>query len=80
MKIKRKLFLDKYDDISIPKIIVWIVVGLFLIITLFLSFTTIKSGEVGLKVRCGKIVDTNLVEGFNFKIPWLKDHWKPMAS
>ena len=72
MKIKRKLFLDKYDDISIPKIIVWIVVGLFLIITLFLSFTTIKSGEVGLKVRFGKIVDTNLVEGFNFKIPYVE--------
>lgn len=72
MKIKKKLFLDKYDDVSIPKLIVWIIIGLFLIITLFLSFTTIKSGEVGLKVRFGKIVDTNLVEGFNFKIPYVE--------
>lgn len=72
MKIKKKLFLDEYDDVSIPKLIVWIIIGLFLVITLFLSFTTIKSGEVGLKVRFGKIVDTNLVEGFNFKIPYVE--------
>ena len=34
-----------------------------------LSFKTIKSGEVGLKVRFGKIVDSSLKEGLNLKLP-----------
>jgi regulator of protease activity HflC (stomatin/prohibitin superfamily) len=45
---------------------------LFALITLFSSFKTIKSGEVGLKVRFGKIVNTKLNEGFNFKIPYIE--------
>lgn len=57
---------------NIPKIVIYNIVGLFLIITLFLSFTTIKSGEVGLKVRFGKIVNTKLSEGFNIKIPYIE--------
>lgn len=48
------------------------IIIVFLIITLFCSFKTIKSGEVGLKVRFGKIVDTSLKEGFNFKIPYIE--------
>ena len=48
------------------------IIIIFLIITLFCSFKTIKSGEVGLKVRFGKIVDTSLNEGFNFKIPYIE--------
>ena len=44
-----------------------------IIIILFLgSFKTIKSGEVGLKVRFGKIVNTELTEGVNFKIPFVE--------
>lgn len=42
------------------------------IITLFFSFQTIKSGEVGLKVRFGKIVDTSFSEGFNWKLPYVE--------
>ena len=45
---------------------------LFALITLFSSFKTIKSGEVGLKVRFGKIVNTKLNEGFNFKVPYIE--------
>lgn len=45
---------------------------IFLLITMLLSFKTIKSGEVGLKVRFGKIVDTSLKEGLNLKIPFLE--------
>lgn len=51
------------------------IIGIIIIltlITLFSSFKTIKSGEVGLKVRFGKIVNTKLNEGFNFKIPYIE--------
>ena len=65
---------EKYEEevLDIKKIIIFGVIVLFLIITLFSSFKTIKSGEVGLKVRFGKIVDTSLKEGFNFKIPYIE--------
>ena len=49
-----------------------VVISLFLAVTLFSSFKTIKSGEVGLKVRFGKIVDSSLKEGFNVKIPYIE--------
>ena len=45
----------------------------FVIITVISSFQTIKSGEVGLKVRFGKIVKSQLNEGFNLKIPYIED-------
>lgn len=48
------------------------IIIIFAIITLFSSFKTIKSGEVGLKVRFGKIVDSSLKEGFNLKIPYIE--------
>ena len=46
--------------------------GIFLIllfILFLLSFTTVKSGEVGLKVRFGKIIDTSIKEGIHVKLP-----------
>ena len=46
---------------------------LFLLVTFFSSFQTIKSGEIGLKVRFGKIVDTSLKEGINFKSPYIEE-------
>lgn len=54
------------------KIIIISIISLFVIITLFASFTTVKSGEVGLKVKFGKIVDTSISEGINFKIPYIE--------
>lgn len=39
---------------------------------LLFSFKTIKSGEIGLKTRFGKITDTSLKEGINFKIPFIE--------
>ena len=65
-------FKDENGYYKISKIIIFSVVGLFLITTLFCSFTTIKSGEVGLKTRFGKIVNTSLNEGINFKIPYVE--------
>lgn len=43
-----------------------------IIILLLFSFKTVKSGEVGLKIRFGKIVDTSLTEGVNWKIPFIE--------
>jgi len=52
---------------------IWIIV---IVIVLFLligsAITTISSGEIGLKVRFGKLVDTNLSEGLNVKIPFME--------
>lgn len=58
---------------NIPVIVGWTIGGLFLLITLALSFTSVKSGEVGLKIRFGKIVDTTITEGLNLKIPYIED-------
>lgn len=76
---KKDLFkVDKYDDIvgitkkGVKLLIITPILVIFGIITIFSSFKTIKSGEVGLKVRFGKIVDTSLQEGFNFKIPYIE--------
>lgn len=54
------------------KYVIYGIIALFLVITILCSFQTIKSGEVGLKVRFGKIVNTQLNEGFNLKIPYVE--------
>lgn len=53
--------------ISIIAIIIFIGLILF-----FCSFKTIKSGEIGLKTRFGKITETSLKEGINFKVPFIE--------
>lgn len=66
---------EKYKTITVtnvPRVVMVSIIGLFLLITLFSSFSTIKSGEVGLKVKFGKIVDSKLDEGFNFKVPYIE--------
>lgn len=69
---------DKYGNIEnitkkgIKILIIIPIIMLFLVITLFNSFKVIKSGEVGLKVRFGKITDTSLSEGLNMKLPYIE--------
>lgn len=69
---------DNYGNIEsltkkgIAVIVILPILMIFAIITLFCSFKTIKSGEVGLRVRFGKIVDSSLTEGINFKIPYIE--------
>lgn len=58
--------------LNIPKIAIFSVIVLFILITIYGSYSKINSGEVGLKVRFGKIVDTSLNEGFNFKLPYIE--------
>lgn len=44
-----------------------------LVIILFLGgFRTIKSGQVGIKTRFGKVIDTQMNEGVNFKLPFIE--------
>lgn len=56
-------------DKKIRKILILGVSAIFGIILLFSCFTTVKSGEVGLRMRFGKITDTSMSEGVNLKIP-----------
>ena len=58
---------------DMKKLIIRGVIAFLLLITIVSSFQTIKSGEVGLKVRFGKIVSKELHEGFNLKIPYIED-------
>jgi len=46
-----------------------IITGIIAVILLFSSVTTIKSGEVGIRVRFGKVVNQKTTEGINFKLP-----------
>ena len=46
----------------------------FFVLVLFLAtFRTIDSGEVGIKVRFGKVIKTHMNEGINFKIPFIEN-------
>lgn len=45
---------------------------LWIILLLFGSFTIVNSGEIGLKVRFGKITNTPISEGINWKIPGIE--------
>ena len=71
-KEEKTLFKNEDGDYRWGIIAVLSIIILFVIITIFASFTTIKSGEVGLRVKFGKIIDTNLDEGINFKIPYIE--------
>ena len=45
----------------------------FFVVCLFsLSLTTINTGEVGIRVRFGKVVDSSTSEGINLKIPFIE--------
>lgn len=68
--------MKKYDSkgnlVGMKTRIIIGVVALLVLVTFFSSFSTTESGEVGLRVRFGKIVDNSLTEGVNFKIPYVE--------
>lgn len=70
--MKRKFVVNDNGVRDIRKVIIFVMVLLFVLITVISSFQTIRSGEVGLRVRFGKIIDSNLSEGFNLKIPYIE--------
>lgn len=51
------------------KKILFVIPCIVIIILLSASVTTIKSGEVGIRLRFGKVINGETNEGINFKIP-----------
>ena len=71
--MQKKVYAKVAGDINYKKIIIIGVVIIFILVTLLSSIKIIHSGEIGLKVRFGKIVDSSsLSEGINFKIPYVE--------
>ena len=66
-----KKFKDVYG-VSSKKTTIYIIIIIVVLVTILSSFQIIASGEVGLKVRFGKIVNTSLKEGLNLKIPYIE--------
>lgn len=60
-----KIFKSKKNIIIMLVVVVIILLGVS-------SFRTIQSGEIGIRVRFGKVVDKHLNEGVNFKIPLIE--------
>ena len=60
------------DVKTIKKGILGAFIVVFAMILVFGSFRTINSGEVGIRVRFGKVVTTQMDEGVNFKIPLIE--------
>lgn len=48
------------------------IVGIFAVVTIIKSFTTIPTGYVGVKTRFGQVQDTVIQEGLNFKMPYVE--------
>lgn len=61
-----------YYTRKIIKYSVIAIVVIFAIVTLFNSFKTIPTGYVGVKTQFGKVQDTMLNEGMNFKVPYIE--------
>ena len=59
-------------DFDYKKILVGLAIFLAFFIVLSNSFTTIKSGEVGIRTRFGKVINKNTKEGVNFQIPFIE--------
>jgi regulator of protease activity HflC (stomatin/prohibitin superfamily) len=69
MKIKEVKVLNEKEK---KKIIVIVGACILVLMLLLGSFRTIKSGEVGIKVRFGKVVNSKLHDGVNFKAPFIE--------
>lgn len=71
-ELKRKKLLLDYNFRKHTKYGLIIVIIMFVLITIFSSFKTIPTGYVGVKTQFGKVQDTMLNEGFNFKVPYIE--------
>lgn len=64
--------LTKEQKKLVKKIVIGAIGIIIALILVFGSFRTINSGEVGIRVRFGKVVTTQMDEGVNFKIPLIE--------
>ena len=65
----KSFFKDEYEDLRVGRIIIISIINLILLITVFSCFEIIKTGEVGIKTKFGKIVGKTTNEGIIFKSP-----------
>ena len=71
--MQKKVYAKVVGDINYKRIFIIGLITIFILVTLLSSVKIIHSGEIGLKVRFGKIVDSSsLSEGINFKIPYIE--------
>lgn len=68
-----KKYNSKGNLIANKKYIIIGVISLIIIVLGFNSISIVESGEVGLRVRMGKITDKILNEGLNFKVPFIEN-------
>lgn len=61
-----------FENLKNKKVFIIGLIAILFIILVSSCFTTIKSGEVGIRVRFGKVVETKTHEGINFKIPFVE--------
>lgn len=71
-KIVNREELTKEENKKIKRIIGGVIFFIVAIILLIGSFRTIKSGQVGIRVRFGKVVSSQMNDGINFKIPFIE--------
>lgn len=61
--------LTKEEKKIVKRFFIGVILLITLIIFIFGGFRTVKSGQVGIRVRFGKVVNTEMNEGVNFKLP-----------
>ncbi|MFA5657986.1 MAG: prohibitin family protein [Oscillospiraceae bacterium] len=64
--------MKKAGEINPAKFVGWVVGGLFVLILLFNSFTTVDAGHTGVIMTFQKPSDIVLQEGIHFKIPFIQ--------
>lgn len=69
---EKEALLMRYNISLAVKWGIGIILGIFLIITIFNSFKSIPTGYVGVKTRFGEVQNTVMNEGINFKIPYIE--------
>ena len=72
MNYGNEIELTKEQKKLVKKIVIGAIGIIIALILVFGSFRTINSGEVGIRVRFGKVVTTQMNEGVNFKIPLIE--------
>lgn len=71
-KIINEEELTKEEKKVVKKTGIGLIIVIVVLILLFGGLRTIKSGQVGIRVRFGKVVSTQMDEGVNFKIPFIE--------
>lgn len=63
---------NEKKETSPVKIIIWSILGVFAVITLFCTFYTVDSTQLGILRTFGKISETAVTDGLHFKCPFVQ--------